>query len=330
MYRLKRFLPVLLTAVMLIGLTACGSGSKSVTETSDSKKILLTLSDNQTGIKSAFEKAIRAEGKKAGFDVTVQQTAGMLATQVKQISTAKKHGFGGIICWADDPEAAKQLEIAANGLPIVFVNNLPDDDSLTAGSYVYVGSDDTTAGQDEAEYVYDALGKPDKINLLIMKGKKDNGSTFTRTNASRNYLTDKGVEVNIVFSDFADDNQETAYNLLNDFRATGQKFDAAICNDDAMALGVVQYMQENGLSTSTIPVCGIDGTPDALTSIQSGGMAFTDAQQTDKQATACVEALKALMSGSGIEKIDGATKDGKYIWIPLKKVTADNVAEFMK
>lgn len=331
MKRLKRFLSVLTIAALMTGLCACGSSSTTpVTETNNKKKILVTLSDTRSGTKGEFEKAIRAAGKKAGFEMTVQQTSGVVDTQIKQIRLAKKHNFGGIICWADDPEVAKQLEIASNGLPIVFVNSQPDDDDLASGSYVFAGSDDSVAGQDEAEFVYNQLGNPKKLNLIFMKGKKEDSSTSERTNAARNYLADKGCEVNIVFSDFANDDQQSAYDLMQKFKMTGQKFDAAICNDDAMALGVVQYMQENGLSTSQIPVCGIGGTTDALTSIKSGGMAYTELMQTEKLAQLSIEAVKALKSGGTIKGIEGATDDGKYIWIPYKKVSKDNVSEYQK
>ena len=132
------------------------------------------------------------------------------------------------------------------------------------------------------------------------------------------------------FSDFANDDQETAHTMMQSFATTGQTFDAAICNDDAMALGVVQYMQENGMSTSNIPVCGIDGTSDALTSIKSGGMSYTELQQTDKVAQACIDAISAIKSGGTINDINGATDDGRYIWIPYEKVTADNLSKFQK
>lgn len=326
MIRYKKFFSLLTALCLTAGLTCCGSSDNdSTTDVTSSKKILVTISDSKNGTRGDFEKAIRKEGKAAGYDITVQQTAGVLDTQIKQLRNAKQHKFGGVICWADDPDAAKQLEIAANGLPIVFVNSLPDEDALTQGSYVYVGSDDQKAGQDQASYVYDKLGKPDKLNLLMMKGKKDADSTGRRTDAVRNYLTDHGCQVNIVFSDFADDSTDTAYSLMQRFRTTGQSFDAAICNDDAMALGVIRYMQENGLSTDQIPVCGVDGSKDALASIKSGGMSFTDMQQTTKTARACIDAIGRIKSGGTINGLSGASEDGKYIWIPYQKVTADNV-----
>lgn len=331
MYRIKRIIPALLAAVIAIGLCACGSddGLRKAS-TNDSRKILVTISDNQTGVRGDFEKAVRQAGKKAGYSVTVQTTSGNLDKQISQLSSAKKHGFGGVICWADDPDAALQLEIAAGDLPIVFVNSLPDDSALQKGSYIYVGSDDSLAGEYQAEYVSKALNNPKELNLLIMKGKKESNATFTKTNAARNYFRDHGVDVNIVFSDFADNDTEEAYNLMQRFATTGQKFDAAICNNDAMALGVIQYMQENGISTSSVPVCGIDGTKDALTSIQSGGMAFTVRQQTDKLASTSVEAIGRLKTGRDISDIEGATDDGKYIWIPYEKVSSDNVDKYLK
>lgn len=331
MIRFRRILSALTIAALMTGMCACGAKSTTpATETNNRNKILVTISDNRTGTRGDFEKAIRVEGRKAGFNVTVQQTSGVVDTQIKQIRIAKKHGFGGIICWADDPEVAKQLEIASNGLPIVFVNNKPEDEDLSDGSYVYVGSDDSKAGEYQAEYIYEKLGKPSKMNLIIIKGKKDATSTSSITDAARNCLMDKGCDVNIVFSDFANDDQQTAYNLMQSFKTTGQTFDAAICNDDTMALGVVQYMQENGLSTENIPVCGIDGTADALNSIKSGGMSFTVLQQTEKEASAAISAIRALKSGKDIQGIEGATKDGKYIWMPLQKVSADNVSKYAK
>lgn len=56
---------------------------------------------------------------------------------------------------------------------------------------------------------------------------------------------------------------------------TGSPVDCVICNNDGMALGVVEACKEAGIDLGTLPVLGVDATSDGCEAIKNGDMAFT-------------------------------------------------------
>ena len=57
-------------------------------------------------------------------------------------------------------------------------------------------------------------------------------------------------------------------------------------------------------------------------------MSFTVCQSAPGQGRACVEAAKALVSGEDMSKVEYATEDGLYVYVPFEPVTAQNVADY--
>ena len=110
------------------------------------------------------------------------------------------------------------------------------------------------------------------------------------------------------------------------FLKTGQPYDCVICNNDSMALGVVQAMNELGIDTSAVPVVGIDATADGCKSILDGGMQFTVYQSAKGQGAACVEAAIALAKKGTTKDVQYVTEDGLYVWVPFAPVDKSNAA----
>ena len=63
--------------------------------------------------------------------------------------------------------------------------------------------------------------------------------------------------------------QGIAEDYFDLFLQTGKQFDAVVCNNDTMALGVIDSCKKNGISG--VPVLGIDATADGCAAIQAGG-----------------------------------------------------------
>ncbi len=323
-----RLLSIAAVAVLTISaLAGCGSGSSS--GSGGGGKVLWLVTDVNDTFRKSLSDYIMSQAGKQGVTVDMVESGGSLDTELEQISGAKSKGYSAIICCPADNSTALQLNVASNDLPIIYVNNKPGEDHLTADKYLYVGSDEKQAGQYQAEYVVSKLGKG-SMNVIIFEGEKGHSATINRTSAVKKTLKANGVNANYVFVDYANWTDTEAAEKFAVFMKTGQSVDAIFCNNDTMALGAVQALKDFGLDYTKIPVCGVDATADGCASIAAGEMAFTVLQSAEGQAAKAVEAAKVLGSGGTLDGIEGASDDHKYIWVDFEPVDKSNVSKYMK
>ena len=80
-----------------------------------------------------------------------------------------------------------------------------------------------------------------------------------------------------------------------------------------------------------IPVVGVDATAPALEAMSKGTMLGTVLNDARNQGRAAVRIAFAAAQGKAVDKdsIGYEVTDGKYVWIPYVKVTAENYKDFM-
>ena len=321
----KKFMAML--ALCAVGLTACAGGSGSAgTENGSGITAMLTISDASDAFRSTLAKAAQDAASASGMTLTVEDAAGSTEAQMNQIKNAEDADV--IICALCDSGTAQQMEALAGEKPIVFINSCPEEDYLEANQYVYVGSDEEVAGQLQADYVLDQYADKDTINVAIIKGERTHSATIGRTKAAKARLESSGKEIHYVYEDYADWDTGTAKNMFDLFLKTGQEVDCVISNNDSMAIGIVQSVQEHNLSFDSLPILGVDATADGLAAIKEGKMACTIFQPAVGQGEAAVKAAIRMVKGQSIASLDGAEENGLYVWVPFESVTADNVADY--
>ncbi len=329
--QLRKLLGVALICMMtMASFAGCGATSSS-TNTISAKgvNIYFSVPDLDDTFRATLAEGIQSAAESLGASLTMEMCGTNTDDQVHMIEAAAASGqYDAIICRLIDASTALQMEVAAGDLPVIFVNNEPDSEYLTADKYVYVGSYEQDAGTYQAEYIWNKLGKPSSLNIIIMEGEQGHSGAIGRTNAVKYFFRDNNVDANIVFMDYANWSDTEAYEKLEIFAMTNQSFDCIFCNNDTMAIGAVKWLQDNGYDPSKYLVAGVDATADGCASIQNGGMYMTVLQDAALQGTSAVEACAVLANGKSLSTIEGTTADKKYVWVPFVPVDASNVSQF--
>jgi inositol transport system substrate-binding protein len=92
---------------------------------------------------------------------------------------------------------------------------------------------------------------------------------------------------------------------------------AVLANNDEMALGAYRALAEAG--RTDVLVIGVDGIPDAITSIENGELAGSVLQDAVGQGEGAAKTIMTALSGSTPAPIT---------WVDFKLITPENVAEF--
>ncbi len=317
---LTKILSVIMTSALICALlTGCGSSNGSAAA-GGKIKILYSVNDNDDTFRASLADSITSAAKAKGYTVDIKTCGPVVQDQVNDITSAASGGYSAIICRPNDASTALQLECATS-LPIVFVNNSPKDDVLKADKYIYAGSNEQEAGKLQAEYVLKKLSNKSPMNIIILMGEKGHSAAIGRTTAVKNTLKDAGVDYNIVFSDYGPSwSVEDAIKEMSAFYKTGQSVDAIFCNNDSLALGVIEAMKAHDIDPASIPVCGVDATDDGCASIKAGEMSFTVLQDASGQGQAAVNAAALMAQGKSISSLDGATDDRLHVYVPFSPV----------
>ena len=325
---MKKIISIILFSIMTIGcLTSCGGAATGSAGGGGSKKILLALHDETSSTIEALLAAMSAEATKQGASIDVVYCEKNADKQAAQIAEAAGK-YDAIICRISDASTALQMEVAAGGIPIIFINNAPENDVLKPDKYMFVGSYEYDAGRFQAEYIWNGLGKPSSVNAIIIKGQKGHSSVPGRTDSIKYFFKDNNVNANYVFEDFGNWSDTGAYEKLDAFKLTGQQVDCIFCNSDKMALGAISWLKDNGYDPSKVLVAGIDASSAGCEAVIANEMYVTVLQDLDAQGTTAMQTAVALASGKSVTNFEGISSDQKHIYIPFVPVDKTNVNQY--
>ena len=271
---------------------------------------------------STLEQGILAAAEAAGVTVDSQEANNDTQKQAEQVRTFAAKGYDVMIVNLVDTSTAETIIAEAGGIPIIFVNRRPADSVLVEGKYAYVGSQEWDAGKMQAEFLAKYFaGRTDPINYVLFMGQLGLENTQQRTESVKTELTNAGFTLNKVFEDTRKWDRATAMDMMQTFLGTGAAFDCVICNNDEMALGVIEALKAGGIDLTKVPVVGIDATDMACESVKNNEMAMTVFQDAAGQGAKCIEFAKLAAEGKLTEL---------FGWVPFQPVTIDNVADFIK
>ncbi len=150
-------------------------------------------------------------------------------------------------------------------VPTINVN-----DGLISTADYYVGPNAYQNGLLAAEWISNKLG--DKGQVAIVVGMAKAFAARERTAGFKDWITDNNSGLEVVAEQNADWDRQKAKELASTWIQQYPDLKAIFCNNDDMALGVVEAVKE---AEADILVVGVDGIGEAYESIRSGGLDAT-------------------------------------------------------
>lgn len=320
---MKKLLVISLVFIMMMsGIVGCSTNTATEEGTDESGKIKIGLTmSSRDQFLSTLETAVQeAASAKEDVEIVAFDSENDIQKQLSHISSFVSQGCSAIIVNLVNSDSTAEILDAAGDIPVVFVNRLPDPSILEATDKTsYVGSDESQAGQLQAEYLtayFKDEGKKE-LNYVLFMGTLGLQNTNARTDSVKSGLETNGFTLIKQFEDTADFDRAKAMEKMQQFIGTGKPFDVVIANNDEMALGAIEALKSANITG--IPVVGIDATANALAAIEAGELACSVFQDATGQGAGALEHAYAFSNGEEVEK---------YGWIPFQIISSENLADF--
>lgn len=340
--KFKKWMAALLAGTLCMGMMAgCGftpinaeEAAEETTAFAGELELILSQKDEYL---SYLDQAAKASAEAHGCTLSSLDCGGDMDKQLEYVKAAAESEAGAIlVVLADDTRAGEVIE-AAGDKPVVFVNRIPQDESVLDETHVYVGSDEDMSGtyQGEALAAYFEKQGKENVNYLLFKGTEGLIHTTKRSEGAIRALEAAGISANAAEEpvdcgyDRAKAMEQMTVMLANGLDMS--EIDCIIANNDAMALGVIEALKQNNVDMSSIAIVSVDGTNAGLQAIRDGEMLATVHQDAVGQASGAVQA--AINLAGSADLMEGISyeqdEDNSFvIWVPFEPVTADNVDDF--
>lgn len=215
------------------------------------------------------------------------------------------------------PQMTKIAEDA--GIPLVYVNNFPSNQSELPATQALVASDEKESGTLQAREVCRRLkGKGD---VVVLMGQLFHAAARMRTeDVDEVFATDACKEMRIVERQASYWSTQFGEAQMQEWLRAGVRFDAVIANNDDMAVGAIKAIKASGRPLNGIVVAGVDATKDALAAIQAGDMQITVLQSASGQGAMAIDVALKLAKGEKLPREN---------YVPFELVTPENLQSYL-
>jgi methyl-galactoside transport system substrate-binding protein len=291
-----------------------------------------------TGVRNAITAA--AEGK-ATVDMVDSQNS--QPTQNDKVDLFINKKVNALAINAVDRTAAGVIvdKAKAANIPVVFFNREPLADDMKKWDKVYyVGAKAEESGTISGQLLVDYWkahpemdkNKDSTMQYVMLKGEPGHQDAELRTKFSIKAIEDAGIKVQKLAEDTAMWDRVKGQDKMQAFlAANGDKIEAVLANNDDMALGAIEALKAAGYNKGDakkyIPVVGVDATAPALKALEDGSLLGTVLNDAKNQGAATLNLANVLAQGQTPNKQNSGYDivDGKYVWIPYKKITKENM-----
>ena len=228
--------------------------------------------------------------------------------------------------------------IKEKGIPVILFNREPlnMEDVKSYNKAFFVGTNAAEAGILQGQILINEWNSNKSIDVnndnimqyVMLMGERNNIEAIERTRYPILTLNDAGIRTGEIALRVANWDRNWAKSFMEAlYLQYGRNIEVIIANNDEMAIGAIQALQQYGYNkgdiTKTIPVVGIDAIPEAQELIKQGVM--TGSVLQDAQAMAEVSYNMGLNLVEGRNPLDGIPYEfdstGVAVRIPYRPFT---------
>lgn len=192
------------------------------------------------------------------------------------------------------------------GIPCVNVN-----DGLIANAPNFVGPKAIQNGELAAEWIAGKLNGEGEVAVVI--GMPKAFAARQRTEGFKTWMAENAPGITVVAEQNADWDRNKAKELAETWIKNYPNLKAIFCNNDGMALGVVEAVEDSGRD---ILVVGVDGIGEAYDSIRAGKLDATIDSFPFYKAQIATECTLRLLGGQELPRV---------VWTPQALIDSTNV-----
>lgn len=230
--------------IFMLALTMCACSSQiGRTGKSGKTNVFASISNEDTFIATVVE-GMKSYAGDNNIELNVEGANKNVEKQVEQVKKAREEGYDAIVCILVDADTVKQITGAAGNLPVIFINVKPDDNKLEENKYIYIASNENEVVDATTQYLLDRFKGSKSIDAVLFERTRDCMATIQRSDNLKLNIKKSGLDVNYVFEDEADWSGDTAKEKFKIFLKMNKNFDVVLCNNDDMAVGIVEAMEE--------------------------------------------------------------------------------------
>lgn len=311
----KGFLQVLLVALLVFILAACGqdtgknvSGTKEKGKEDKAIKIGLSVSDLSLERWQHDRDLFVEKAKELGAEVVVQSADGDEAKQLSQIQNMLSQEIDVLVIIPINSDSLTPVvdQAKSEDIPVLAYDRLINNAEIDA----YVSFDNIRVGEMQAEYLVEKMPKG---KYFLMGGSPtDNNAKMFREGQMNiiQPLVDKG-DIEIVGDQWAKnwDANEALKIMENALTANKNKIDAVVASNDNTAGGAIQALSGQNLDGKVV-ISGQDADLTGVQRIAEGTQSMTVYKPIKSIATTSAEVAVKLANGEKVEA-EGSINNGK-------------------
>ena len=282
------------------GNASTDSAKKDDTDSTGKLKIGFVQTANESGWRAAHTQSMQDTFSTGDYSYKFIDGQGEQEVQIKGIQSLIDDGYDAIILapivedgWDDILKKAQDA-----GIPVVIV-----DRKVSADSSLYscwVGSDFDAEGRSAAQWLVDNVGTTEPKNVVILEGTTGSSAQLGRTKGFGEVIGQYS-NYTVLASESGDFDKAKGKELMKKYLGEFDKIDVIVTQNDNMAYGVIEAINEAGGSASDYTIVSFDGEAAAFKEMIAGNIAV-DIECNPLQGPTVEKLIKQLLDGQSVDK----------------------------